>query len=30
MKQVRILITKLPEIVGALVDGSITFTSLTL
>ena len=30
MKQVRILITKLPEIVGALVGGSITFTSLTL
>jgi glycyl-tRNA synthetase len=29
MKQVRIPITKLPEIVGALVDGSITFTSLT-
>jgi glycyl-tRNA synthetase len=30
MKQVRIPITKLPEIVRALVDGDITFTSLTL
>ncbi len=30
MKQVRIPITKLPEIVGALVNRSITFTSLTL
>jgi glycyl-tRNA synthetase len=28
MKQVRIPITKLPETIGALVDGSITFTSL--
>ena len=30
MKQVRIPITKLPEIVGALVDGNIMFTSLIL
>ena len=30
MKQVRIPITKLPEIIGALVDGGITFTSLIL
>jgi glycyl-tRNA synthetase len=28
MKQVRITIAKLPETIGALVDGSITFTSL--
>jgi len=28
MKQVRITIAKLPETMGALVDGSITFTSL--
>jgi glycyl-tRNA synthetase len=28
MKQVRITISKLPETIGALVDGSITFTSL--
>jgi glycyl-tRNA synthetase len=30
MKQIRIPITKLPETVGALVEGSITFTSLLL
>jgi glycyl-tRNA synthetase len=28
MKQVRITIAKLPETIGALVDGSMTFTSL--
>jgi glycyl-tRNA synthetase len=30
MKQIRIPITKLPEIVGALLDGSIKFTSISL
>jgi glycyl-tRNA synthetase len=30
MKQVRIPIAKLPEIIGVLVDGSITFTSLII
>jgi glycyl-tRNA synthetase len=30
MKQVRIPITKLPETIGALVEGRVTFTSLTM